>query len=350
MNYKEERPWGQNKMKKRALITGITGQDGSYLAEFLLEKDYEVWGTIRRNSTDSNTFTRINHILDKINLLYADLTDLSSLQNAILRSQPHEIYNLAAQSHVKVSYENPILTANITAIGTLNLLEAMRYYAPNARMYQAGTSEMFGNSIDEDGFQRETTPFKPANPYAVAKQFSHQICVNYRNGYKLFISNGILFNHESPRRGEEFVTSKVVREAVKISLGLENKLELGTLSSCRDWGHAKDYIRAMWMILQHSEPDDFVCSTETTHSIEKLCQYVFSKLGLNYKDYVSINQKYARPEETKHLKGDSTKLRKQLGWKPKYTFESLIDEMIEHYKNKYTQDQPLRLTDIHGFI
>jgi len=234
-------------MKKRALITGITGQDGSYLAEFLLDKDYEVWGIIRRQST-SNT-NNIKHILNKINLIYADLIDLSSLQNAIIRSQPHEIYNLAAQSHVKVSYENPILTANITALGTLNLLEAVKNYAPNARVYQAGTSEMYGNSIDDDGFQRETTPFKPANPYAVAKVFSHNICVNYRNSYNLFISNGILFNHESPRRGADFVTSKVVREAVKISLGLTDSLELGTLSTSRDWGCAKDYVKAMWMIL-----------------------------------------------------------------------------------------------------
>jgi GDPmannose 4,6-dehydratase len=336
-------------MKKRALITGITGQDGSYLAEFLLEKDYEVWGIIRRNSTDSNTLSRINNILDKINLVYADLTDLSSLQNAILTSQPHEIYNLAAQSHVKVSYENPILTANITAIGTLNLLEAIKHYAPHTKVYQAGTSEMFGNSIDDDGFQRESTPFKPANPYAVSKQFAHQICVNYRNAYNLFISNGILFNHESPRRGEEFVTSKVVREAVKISLGLETKLELGTLSSSRDWGCAKDYVKAMWMILQHSKPDDFICATGVTHSIEYLCEYVFLKLGLNYKDYVKVNTKYSRPEETRHLKGDSTKLRQTLGWEPKYTFESMIDEMMEYYKNKYRQE-PLRMSDIHGWI
>jgi GDPmannose 4,6-dehydratase len=343
-------------MKKRALITGITGQDGSYLAEFLLEKGYEVWGTIRRHSTDSANTTRLVGIKNKINLIYADLIDLSSLQNAIIRSQPHEIYNLAAQSHVKVSYENPILTANITSIGTLNLLEAMRQYSPNARLYQAGTSEMFGNSIDEDGFQRETTPFKPANPYAVAKQFAHQMCVNYRNAYKLYISNGILFNHESPRRGEEFVTSKVVREAVKISLGLEDKLELGTLTTSRDWGHAKDYVKAMWMILQHDTPDDFLCATGKTHTIEYLCDYVFSKLDLNYKDYVTINLNFSRPEETRHLKGDCSKLASTLGWKPEYTFESMIDEMIEHYQTIYqsqantTTYDATRLSDIHGWL
>ena len=342
-------------MKKRALITGITGQDGSYLAEFLLDKDYEVWGIVRRQSTSN--ISNIKHILNKINILYADLTDLSSLQNAIIRSQPHEIYNLAAQSHVKVSYENPILTANITALGTLNLLEAIKNYAPYTRMYQAGTSEMYGNSIDSDGFQRETTPFKPANPYAVAKVFSHNMCTNYRNSYNLFISNGILFNHESPRRGEDFVTSKVVREAVKISLGLVDKLELGTLSTSRDWGCAKDYIKAMWMILQHSQPDDYVCATGITHSIEYLCEYVFTKLNLDYKQYVSVSPKYSRPEETRHLKGDSTKLRETLGWKPDYTFESMIDEMIEHYQNKYTQSKTdtissdvTRLSDIHGWI
>lgn len=342
-------------MKKRALITGITGQDGSYLAEFLLEKDYEVWGIIRRQSTSN--IHNIEHILDKINLIYADLIDLSSLQNAIMRSQPHEIYNLAAQSHVKVSYENPILTANITALGTLNLLEAIKNYAPNARMYQAGTSEMYGNSIDPDGFQRETTQFKPANPYAVAKVFSHNMCVNYRNSYNLFIANGILFNHESPRRGEDFVTSKVVREAVKISLGLTQNLELGTLSTSRDWGCAKDYVKAMWMILQHHQPDDYVCATGITHSIEYLCEYVFAKLGLDYKQYVSISSKYSRPEETRHLKGDSTKLRAILKWEPDYTFESMIDEMIEHYQNKYSHLKtnpniydPTRLSDIHGWL
>lgn len=343
-------------MKKRALITGITGQDGSYLAEFLLEKDYEVWGIIRRHSVDNANLIRLENIKNKINLIYADLTDLSSLQNAIIRSQPHEIYNLAAQSHVKVSYENPILTANITAVGTLNLLEAVRHYSPNARVYQAGTSEMFGNSIDNDGFQRESTPFKPANPYAVTKVFAHQMCVNYRNAYNLYVSNGILFNHESPRRGEEFVTSKVVREAVKISLGLENKLELGTLSTSRDWGHAKDYVRAMWMILQHHTPDDFICATGRTHTIEYLCDYVFSKLNLQYRDYIIINPTFSRPEETRHLKGDCSKLVDVLGWKPEYTFESMIDEMIEYYKTVYhpkvstTLENSIRLSDIHGWI
>ncbi len=325
-------------MSKRALITGITGQDGSYLSELLLDKGYEVYGTIRRHSTGNN-LERIEHVLDKVDLHYADLTDLSSLQNAIIRTKPHEIYNLAAQSHVKVSYENPVVTANITAVGVLNLLEAVRAYAPHARVYQAGTSEMFGNSIDSDGYQRETSPFKPANPYAVAKVFAHQMCVNYRNSYNLFISNGILFNHESPRRGENFVTSKVVREAVKISLGLTDQLPLGILTTYRDWGHAKDYVRAMWMILQHSKPDDFVCATGTTHSIEQLCEYTFGRLNMDYKNYVVLDPRFARPEETRHLKGDSSKIRDTLNWIPDYTFESMIDEMIAHYQNKYdTED------------
>ena len=281
-------------MKKRALITGITGQDGSYLAEFLLEKDYEVFGIVRRQSLVESNLKRIKHILDKITLIHGDLTDLSSLQSAIIKSNPHEIYNLAAQSHVTISYENPIYTTDVIVLGTLNLLEAIRNYAPYARLYQAGTSEMFGNSIDEDGFQRETTPFKPANPYACGKVFCFNICTNYRNAYNLFISNGILFNHESPRRGEEFVTSKVVREAINISQGLKNELHLGTLSTSRDWGHAKDYVKAMWMMLQHNTPDDFVCSTGITHTIEDLCKYVFEKLDLDYKKYIALHKSKAQ--------------------------------------------------------
>ena len=320
-------------MKKRALITGITGQDGSYLAELLLSKDYEVYGTIRRHSVNESNIDRIKHIVDDLKLVYADLTDLSSLQSAIITSNPHEIYNLAAQSHVKVSYDNPIYTTNVVALGTLNLLESVRNYSPYSKIYQAGTSEMFGVSIDEDGFQRETTPFKPANPYACAKLFAHQIGINYRHAYNLHISNGILFNHESPRRGETFVTSKVVRTAVNIYKGKEKELKLGTLESTRDWGHAKDYVRAMWMILQKETPDDYVCATGETHSIRDLCQYVFNKLNMDYENYVSLDPQFSRPQETKHLKGDATKLKVIVGWKPEYTYESLLDEMINHYLN-----------------
>jgi GDPmannose 4,6-dehydratase len=318
-------------MSKKALILGITGQDGSYLAELLLSKDYEVYGVVRRHSTNDSNLYRIKHIVNDIKLLSGDITDLSSLQLAIINSKPHEIYNLAAQSHVKVSYDNPIYTANVVALGTLNLLEAVRYYSPYSKIYQAGTSEMFGNSIDVDGFQRETTPFKPANPYAVAKQFAHQIGINYRNAYNMHISNGILFNHESPRRGETFVTAKVVKGAVNILKGNQKELNLGTLETSRDWGHAKDYVRAMWMILQQDKPDDYVCATGETHTIKELCEYVFSKLGLNYLDYVKIDPNFVRPEETRHLKGDATKLRTVTGWTPEYTYETLLDEMIEEY-------------------
>lgn len=318
-------------MKKRALITGITGQDGSYLAELLLSKDYEVYGTIRRHSVNESNIDRIKHIVDDIKLIHADLTDLSSLQSVVNTSKPHEIYNLGAQSHVKVSYDNPIYTTNVVALGMLNLLEAVRNYSPYSKVYQAGTSEMFGTSIDPDGFQRETTPFKPANPYACAKLFAHQIGINYRHAYNLHISNGILFNHESPRRGETFVTSKVVRTAVNIYKGLEKELKLGTLESTRDWGHAKDYVRAMWMILQRDTPDDYVCATGETHSIKELCEYVFNKLNLDYRDYVVIDKEFSRPQETRHLKGDARKLRVVVGWEPEYTYETLLDEMIEHY-------------------
>jgi GDPmannose 4,6-dehydratase len=320
-------------MKKRALITGISGQDGSYLAELLLSKDYDVYGTIRRHSGE-NSLHRINHILNDLKLDYADLTDVSSIQKMLIHSKPHEIYNLGAQSHVKVSYENPIYTANVVAIGTLNLLDSIRYFSPHSRMYQAGTSEMFGNSVDEDGYQRETTPFKPANPYACSKVFAHQICVNYRNGYNLYISNGILYNHESPRRGENFVTIKIIKSAVDIYKGLSKELKLGTLSSHRDWGHCKDYVRAMWMILQQDLPDDFVCATGISHSVKDLCEYVFKKLNLDYRDYVKIDPNFSRPEETKFLRGDSSKLRKVVGWEPEYTFETLMDEIIDFYLNK----------------
>ena len=318
-------------MKKRALITGITGQDGSYLTEFLLEKDYEVYGIVRRQSSNELNFTRLQNVLDDVKFIYGDMTDISSLESAILKSKPHEIYNLAAQSHVSVSYENPIYTHNVVAGGTLNLLEAVKNYSPHSKIYQAGTSEMFGNAIDPDGFQRETTPFSPANPYACAKAFAHNICKNYRNGYNLFVSNGILFNHESPRRGTNFVTSKVIKTAAEIHLGIKNELRLGTLSTSRDWGHAKDYVKAMWMILQHSTPDDFVCASGETHTIQQLCEYVFSSFGLDYKTHVVIDPELARPEETRHLKGDSTKLRTVIGWQPDYTYESLLDEMINHF-------------------
>ena len=316
---------------KKALITGINGQDGSYLAEFLLEKGYEVHGTLKRNSISENQTARLDNIFTQINLHYADLTDLSSLISVIQKTQPDEIYNLAAQSHVKISFEQPIYTANVTGIGTLNLLEAVRLIKPDTKIYQASSSEMFGNNIDSDGFQRETTHMSPVSPYGCAKVFSYNICRNYRNSYKMFISNGILFNHESPRRGTNFVTNKVVKEAVKIKLGLSSQLKLGNLGTTRDWGHAKDYVEAMWLILQQDQSDDFVCSTGISHSVKELCEYVFNKLDLNYLDYVVKSEKFLRPEELNNLKGDSSKLIEKTGWKPKYTFETMLDEMVEYW-------------------
>ena len=320
---------------KVALITGINGQDGSYLAEFLLEKGYEVWGTIKRNSVAENQTSRLDEIYPQLlgKLHYAELTDLASFISIIQQCQPDEIYNLAAQSHVRISFDQPIYTAQATGIGTLNLLEAIRLTKPNAKIYQASSSEMFGNNIDEDGYQRETTPMNPVSPFGCAKVYSYNICRNYRNSYDMFISNGILFNHESPRRGTNFVTNKVVKTAVEIKKGLRNELVLGNLEATRDWGHAKDYVEAMWLILQQDNPDDFTCATGVANSVQYLVDYTFNKLNLDVQKYDKTDPKYLRPEELKDLKGDSSKLR-ALGWKPKYTFETMIDEMIEYWMEK----------------
>lgn len=323
---------------KKALITGINGQDGSYLAEFLLEKGYEVFGTIKRNSVSENQTARLDSVFDTIkgNLIYADLLDVPSLIHALKVSNPDEVYNLAAQSHVRISFDQPIYTAQTTGLGTLNLLESIRIHNPDVKMYQASSSEMFGNSIDSDGHQRESTPMNPVSPYGCAKVFSYNICRNYRNSYNLFVSNGILFNHESPRRGVNFVTNKVVKGAVEISKGKAKKLVLGNLNATRDWGHAKDYVKAMWMILQQDHPDDFVCSTGTSHSVEELVEYVFGRLGMSWQDHVITDPKFFRPEELNDLKGDCTKLKETTGWTPDYTFETMLDEMIDYWLEFYS--------------
>jgi GDPmannose 4,6-dehydratase len=323
------------KMFKIALITGINGQDGSYLSELLLEKGYEVHGTLKRNSVAENQTSRLNNIYDKVILHYVDMTDLSSLISVIQKVMPDEVYNLAAQSHVRISFDQPIYTSQVTGIGTLNLLEAVKLIKPNTKIYQASSSEMFGNSIDSDGYQRESTPMNPVSPYGCAKVFSYNICRNYRNSYGMFISNGILFNHESPRRGTNFVTNKVCKEAVKIKLGLSNELKLGNLDATRDWGHAKDYVKAMWEILQLDKPDDFVCSTGVSHSVKELVNYVFTRLGLHWSEYVKQDEKFLRPEELHDLKGDCSKLKIKTGWSHDYTFESMLDEMIDYWINYY---------------
>ena len=322
---------------KTALITGINGQDGSYLAEFLLEKGYNIWGIVKRNSVSETQSSRIEHLHTNgnVRLEYADLTDMASLIRVIQKVQPDEIYNLAAQSHVRVSFDQPIYTANATGLGTLNLLEAVRMVSPNSKIYQASSSEMFGNMIDDDGYQRETTPMNPVSPYGCAKVFSYNICRNYRNSYGMKIWNGILFNHESPRRGTNFVTNKVVKAAVRIKLGLQDNLHLGNLDATRDWGHAKDYVRAMWMMLQTNKPDDYVCATGISHSVKDLCEYVFNKLDLDFREYITIDEKFYRPEELYNLKGDSSKLKSLTGWEPKYTFETMLDEMITYWLEYY---------------
>jgi len=318
-------------MSKVALVTGIGGQTGSYLAELLLEKGYEVWGTVKRNSVPENQGNRINHLFDHIHLEYADMTDMPSLVKVIQQSQPDEIYNLAAQSHVRISFDQPIYTCQVVAIGTINLLEVIRLIKPDVRFYQASSSEMFGNNIDLDGFQRESTPMSPVSPYGCAKLFAHNIVKNYRNSYDMYASCGILFNHESSRRGSNFVTAKVVKGAMEIKKGLQTKLGLGNLEATRDWSHAKDAARAIWMILQHSVADDFVCSSGVSHSVKELCNYVFNKLDMNYEDHVVLENRHLRPEELNCLKGDCSKLKQTLNWQPEYTFESMLDEMIEHW-------------------
>ena len=312
-------------MAKKALITGITGQDGSYLAEFLLEKGYEVSGTIRRSSTDR--LDRIDHIADKLNLVQADLLDQPSLVRALEKSEPEEIYNLAAQSFVPTSWEQPVLTAEFTAVGVTRVLEAIRQVNPKIRLYQASSSEMFGKVLEVP--QKETTPFYPRSPYGVAKVYGHYITVNYRESYDLFAASGILFNHESPRRGLEFVTRKITDGAARIACGKIEKLELGNLDAERDWGFAGDYVEAMWLMLQQDEPDDFVIATGETHSVREVVEIAFKRAGLDPEKDVAINKEFFRPAEVDQLVGDASKAQSVLGWKPKVSFTELIEMMTD---------------------
>ncbi len=312
--------------RRRALITGVTGQDGSYLSEFLLEKGYDVTGMVRRTSTLN--FQRIQHIQDRLTLAHADLLDQSSLVDTIREYRPHEVYNLAAQSFVPTSWKQPVLTGEFTALGVTRMLEAIRMVNPSIRFYQASSSEMFGKVRQVP--QNEQTPFYPRSPYGVAKVYGHWITVNYRESYDLFACSGILFNHESPRRGLEFVTRKVTHGAAKIKLGLAKELRLGNLHSQRDWGFAGDYVQAMWMMLQQDAPDDYVVATGTTHSVQQLCQAAFSHLGLNWQEYVVVDQAFMRPAEVDHLVGDAQKAGELLGWAPEVSFEELVAMMVDH--------------------
>jgi GDPmannose 4,6-dehydratase len=310
---------------KKALITGVTGQDGSYLAEFLLEKGYEVLGMVRRTSTVN--FDRITHIQNDIELVQGDLLDQVSLIAILQEYRPDEVYNLAAQSFVPTSFEQPVLTGECTALGVTRVLDAIRLVDKNIRFYQASSSEMFGKVREVP--QNEDTPFYPRSPYGAAKVYGHWITVNYRESYDLFACSGILFNHESPRRGLEFVTHKVTHGAAKIKLGLADELRLGNLESQRDWGYVGDYVEAMWLMLQQDEPDDYVIATGKTHSVRELCEVTFGYLGLDYRDYVVSDPKFYRPAEVDQLVGDAGKARRVLGWEPRVSFEELIHIMVD---------------------
>jgi GDPmannose 4,6-dehydratase len=312
-------------MKKRALITGITGQDGSYLAEFLLNRGYDVFGLVRRTSTVN--FERIRHIQDQITLISGDMLDQTSMFRALNDIRPQEVYNLAAQSFVQTSWTQPVFTGDVTAIGVTRLLDAIRSADPAIRFYQASSSEMFGKVQEVP--QRESTPFYPRSPYGVAKVYGHWITVNYRESYNMHATSGILFNHESPRRGLEFVTRKVTHHAAKIKLGLTNELRIGNLDAQRDWGFAGDYVKAMWLMLQQDTPDDFVIATGKTYSVEKLLQIAFSTVDLDWKNYTVQDERYMRPAEVDLLVGDPSKAGAKLGWEPEVSFEQLVQMMVE---------------------
>jgi GDPmannose 4,6-dehydratase len=320
-------------MNKKAFITGINGQDGSYLAEYLLSLGYEVHGMVRRNSTSENQSARLETAFKsgQIETHYGDLLDQTSIERLLTLIKPDEIYNIAAQSHVRISFDIPQFTVQTNSLGVVNILEAYKRICPNAKFYQASSSEMFGLTVEDDGFQRESSIMNPVSPYGCSKVFGYNIVRHYRRAHNLHAVNGILFNHESPRRGSNFVTNKVVKAACSIKLGLQDKLELGNMDSYRDWGHSKDYVKAMHSMLNHDIADDFVVSTMNTHSVREMCDVVFKYLDLDYRDYVTQNPKFLRPEELPYLKGDSTKIRETLGWKPEYTFEGMMHEMCDHW-------------------
>ena len=312
-------------MSKTALITGITGQDGSYLAEFLLSKSYRVCGVVRRSSTVN--FERLYHLQDRIELIPGDLLDQNSLISALQQAEPQEVYNLASQSFVPTSWNQPVLTGEFTALGVTRILEAVRLVNPKIRFYQASSSEMFG--MVRESPQNEKTAFYPRSPYGVAKLYGHWITVNYRESYDLFTCSGILFNHESPRRGLEFVTRKVSYGAARVKLGLQSKLKMGNLDAERDWGFAGDYVQAMWQMLQQEKPQDYVVATGVAHSVRQLLEIAFGHLGMDYRDYVETDPAFLRPAEVHHLLGDSSKARQELGWKPQITFQGLVKMMVD---------------------
>ena len=311
--------------QRRALITGITGQDGSYLAEVLLEKGYAVYGMVRRASSDH--FARIAHLQERIQLREGDLLDQLSLITLLHETEPHEVYNLAAQSFVPTSWEQPILTSEATALGVTRMLEAIRVVDRSIKFYQASSSEMFGKVRESP--QDEKTPFYPRSPYGVAKVYGHCITVNYRESYGLFAVSGILFNHESPRRGRQFVTRKITHGAARINLGLTSELKLGNLEAKRDWGFAGDYVEAMWLMLQQPTPDDFVIATGETHSVRELCEVAFARVGLDWERYVVVDKTHVRPAEVDYLIGDAGKARRMLGWSPKVSFRNLVEMMVD---------------------
>jgi GDPmannose 4,6-dehydratase len=312
--------------KKRAVITGITGQDGSYLAEFLLEKDYEVFGLIRRSSTVN--FERISHLQDKLELISGDLLDQKSLVTALQTAKPHEVYNLGAQSFVPASWEQPMLTGEITGLGVTRMLEAIRTTDEKIRFYQASTSELFGKAQETP--QSETTPFYPRSPYGVSKLYAHWITINYRESFDMFACAGILFNHESPRRGLEFVTRKITHAVARIKHGIDEELRLGNLDARRDWGFAGDFVQAMWLMLQQDKPDDFVIATGETRTIREFCQVAFDRAGLDWENYVVIDERFFRPAEVNILLGDAAKASETLGWKPETSFEKMVQLMVDH--------------------